>query len=51
MLTVGFVAIIIVFLVLIGVFALMAKDQNRKGQSGSQDAAGNAKQGRAPGLD
>jgi hypothetical protein len=51
MLTVGLVTIIFVFLVLVAVFALMAKDQNRKSQSGSPNVAGSAKQGRAPGLD
>ena len=51
MLTVGFVAIIFVLLVLVGVFALMAKEQNRRGQSGSPHAVGSAKQGRGPGLD
>jgi hypothetical protein len=50
MLTVGFLAIIFALLSLVGVFALMAKDQNRKGQSGSPNAGG-AKQGRASGLD
>ena len=51
MLTIGFLAIIFVLLALVGVFALMAKDQNRKGQSGAQNAGGSAKQGRASGLD
>lgn len=51
MLTVGFVAIVFVLLALVGVFALMAKDQRRRGQSGTQNAAGSAKEGRAPGLD
>jgi hypothetical protein len=51
MLTIGFLAIIFALLALVGVFALMAKDQNRKGQSGSANAAGSAKQGRASGLD
>jgi hypothetical protein len=51
MLTVAFISIIFVLLVLVGVFALMAKDQKRRGQSGSPSAAGNAKQGRASGLD
>jgi hypothetical protein len=51
MLTVGFVAIIVVLLALVGVFALMAKDQNRRGQSGSTNAGGSAKLGRASGLD
>jgi flagellar basal body-associated protein FliL len=49
MLTVAFIAIVLALLALVGVFALMAKDQNRRGQSGSQNAAGSAKQGRAAG--
>jgi len=49
MLTVAFIAIILALFALLGVFALMAKDQNRRGQSGSQNAAGSAKQGRAAG--
>jgi hypothetical protein len=49
MLTVAFIAIIFVLLALVGVFALMAKDQNRRGQSGSQSAAGSGQQGRAIG--
>src|SRR6266550_4557114 len=49
MLTVAFIAIILALFALLGVFALMAKDQNRRGQSGSQNAAGSAKQGRASG--
>jgi hypothetical protein len=48
MLTVAFVAIIFGLLALVGVFALMAKDQKRQGQS---VVAGSAKQGRTPGLD
>ena len=51
MVAVGFLAIIVVLLALVGVFALMAKDQNRKSQSGSPNAAGSAKEGRASGLD
>ena len=51
MVAVGFLAIIVVLLALVGVFALMAKDQNRKNQSGSPNAAGSAKEGRASGLD
>jgi hypothetical protein len=47
MLTVAFVAIIFGLLALVGVFALMAKDQKR----GQSVAAGSAKQGRVPGLD
>jgi hypothetical protein len=34
-----------------GVGALMAKDNKRRGQSGSPHAESTAKQGRAPGLD
>ena len=51
MLTVGFVTIIFTLLALVAVFALMAKDQKRRGQSGTRNAAGSAKEGRAPGLD
>jgi hypothetical protein len=51
MLTIGFIAVVFALLALVGVFALMAKDQNRRGQSGSQDTAGSGKQGRASGLD
>jgi hypothetical protein len=49
MLTIGFIAVVFALLALVGVFALIAKDQ-RRGQSGSQNAAGSAKQGRASGL-
>jgi hypothetical protein len=48
MLTIGFIVIIFVLLALVGVFALMAKDKNRQGQSGSPNTAGSGKQGRAP---
>jgi len=51
MLTIGFIAIVFVLIAIVGVFALMAKDNKRRGQSGSADAAGNAKHGRATGLD
>jgi hypothetical protein len=50
MLTIGYVAIVIALLVIVGVFALMAKD-NRRGQSGSPGTASDAKQGRATGPD
>jgi hypothetical protein len=49
MLMVAFIAIILALFVLLGVFALMAKDQKRREQSGSQNAAGSGKQGRAAG--
>ncbi len=45
---------IVVLIALLGagaVFALMAKDNNRRGQSGSPGTASTAKHGRAPGLD
>jgi hypothetical protein len=51
MLTIGFIAIVLALLAIIGVFALMAKDNIRRGQSGSRGTASSAKQGRAPGLD
>jgi hypothetical protein len=50
MLTVAFIAIVFALLALVGVFALMAKDQNRRGQSGSQSAAGSGRQGRVTGT-
>jgi hypothetical protein len=49
MLMVAFIAIILVLFALLGVFALMAKDQKRREQSGSQNEAGSGKQGRATG--
>jgi hypothetical protein len=51
MLTIGFIAVVFALLALVGVFALMAKDQNRRGQSGSRGAESSAKQGRASGLE
>ncbi len=51
MLTVIFVGIMVALLVVAGVFGLMAKDKKRQGKSGSPDAAGSGKEGRAPGLD
>jgi hypothetical protein len=51
MLTIGFVAIVIALLVIVGVFALMAKDNRRGRQSGSPGTASDAKQGRATGPD
>jgi hypothetical protein len=51
MLTIAFVAMIVALLVVVGIFALMAKDQKRKGQRGAVGAGSHATQGRAPGLD
>jgi hypothetical protein len=51
MLTIVFISIMVALLALVGVFALLAKDKRRQGQSGSPDVAGNAKQERASGLD
>ncbi len=51
MLTIGFITIAFVLLAIGGVFALMAKDHKRTGQSGSPGTSSDAKQGRAPGLD
>jgi hypothetical protein len=51
MLTVGFVTVIVVFLVVIGVFAFLAKDNKRRRMSGEPGAGSGAKQERAPGLD
>jgi hypothetical protein len=52
MLTIIFLAIIVALLAVGGVFALMAKDRNRKGQSGVAGSQNQAPtQGRASGLD
>jgi hypothetical protein len=51
MLAIGFITITFVLLAIVGVFALMAKDNDRRGQSGSRGMDSNVKQGRAPGLD
>jgi hypothetical protein len=51
MLTIGFITIVVVLLAIGGVFALMAKDNKRRGQSGSPGKSSQAKQGRATGLD
>jgi hypothetical protein len=51
MLTIGFITIVFALLAIVGVFALMAKDNKRRGQSGSRGTASDAKQGRATGLD
>jgi hypothetical protein len=51
MLTIGFIAIVFVLFAIIGVFALMAKDNYRRGQSGPRGAGSDAKQGRATRLD
>jgi hypothetical protein len=51
MLTIGFVAIVLVLLAIVGVFALLARDSIRRGQSGSAGTGSDAKQGRASGLD
>jgi hypothetical protein len=51
MLTIGFIAIAFVLLSIVGVFALMAKDDQRRGQSGSKGSASDARQGRATGND
>jgi len=50
MLTIAFVAMIVALLVVVAVFALMAKDQKRKGQNGTVNTTGGASQGRASGL-
>jgi hypothetical protein len=49
--TIGIITIVFVLLAIVGVFALIAKDNERRGQSGSRRAASNTKQGRAPGLE
>jgi flagellar basal body-associated protein FliL len=51
MLTIICIAIVLALLAIVGVFAMMAKDSNRRGQSGSARAASTVKQGRASGLD
>ena len=51
MLVIGFITIAFVLLAIGGVFALMAKDDKRKGQSGSPGTSSQAKQGRPAGLD
>ena len=52
MLTIIFVAIMVALLVVAGVFAMMAKSNKRRGQSGSANvAAGERTEGRASGLD
>jgi hypothetical protein len=51
MLTIGVITIVFVLLAIVGVFALIAKDNEQRGQSGSRRTAGNTKQGGAPGLD
>jgi hypothetical protein len=51
MLTIGFITMVFVLLAIVGVFALMARDSKRRGQSGSRGSGGDAKQGRAAGLD
>jgi hypothetical protein len=49
--TIGVITIVFVLLAIVGVFALIAKDNERRGQSGSRRTASNTKQGRAPGLE
>jgi|GEM_PF-3462089 len=52
MLTIIFVSIIVALLVVGGIFALMAKSNRRRGQSGSPGGGeGTGKESRAPGLD
>jgi flagellar basal body-associated protein FliL len=51
MLTIICIVIALALLGVGGVFAMMAKDSNRRGQSGSARAASTVKQGRASGLD
>ena len=52
MLTFIFVGIMVALLVVGGVFALMAKSNKRRGQSGSPNAAADeSTRGRASGLD
>ena len=51
MLTIELVTIVFVLLSIVGVFALIAKDNEQRGQSGSRRTASNTKQERAPELD
>jgi hypothetical protein len=51
MLTIACIAVAMVLLAIVGVFALMAKDNQRRGQSGSPRTASTVKHGRASGLD
>jgi flagellar basal body-associated protein FliL len=51
MLTIICIVIALALLGIGGVFALMAKDSNRRGQSGTAQAESTVKQGRASGLD
>lgn len=52
MLTLILVTVMVALLCVAGIFALMAKDNKRKGQSGSTGlGAKTASEGRAPGLD
>jgi hypothetical protein len=46
-----FLVIVVALLSVGGVFALMAKDNKRRGQSGLLGSASDAKHGRASGLD
>jgi hypothetical protein len=49
--TMGFITIVFLLLAIVGVFALIANDNVRRGQSGSRRTASNTKEERAPGLD
>ena len=51
MLAIGFITIVFVLLAIVGVFALIAKDNVGRRQSGSRRTASSTKQGRVPGLD
>ena len=49
--TIGVITIVFVLLAIVGVFALIAKDNERQGQGGSRRTARSPKEGRAQGLD
>jgi hypothetical protein len=49
--TIGVITIVFVLLAIVGVFALIAKDNERLGQNGSRRTASNTKEERAPGLE
>ncbi len=51
MLTIIFVAVMVALLVVGGVFAMMAKNNKRRGQSGTPSGERGGSRGRAPGVD
>ncbi len=51
MLTIIFVTIMVALLVGAGIFAMMAKNNKRRGQSGTPNGEPGRPEGRAPGVD